>query len=233
MSTLFQAGTLNTFLQGVYEGDFRFSALAKKGDFGLGVMNALDGEVVALDGKFYRIDSNGAAHLVSPNDCTPFALVTHFKKNDGFKINDINSMTALNTLLDTHLSTKNIFYMIRIEAQLTWIKLRSEGCQAPPFKALAETLPNIQNNFELTHSNGTLVISYCPKYSAELTISGYHYHYIDEKRKTGGHVFDLAITSAHVMINPIRKFNMTLIDSPAFDNASSDIDIASALKKIE
>ncbi len=233
MSALFQIGSLSTFLQGVYESPFSFKALAKKGDFGLGVLNALDGEMIALDGIFYRISADGTAHPVSPNDCTPFALVSFFKKNNGFQINNISNIAALNALLDTHLLTQNIFYMIRIEAELSWIKLRSEGCQTPPFLPLQETLPKIQHVFNLTPSSGTLVASYCPQYSTALTIPGYHYHYIDAARKTGGHVFDLAITSARVMINPIRAFHLSLMDTPDFNHARPAVDIESALKKIE
>jgi len=233
MTALFQVGVLSAFLQGVYESTFTFESLKKKGDFGLGVLNHLDGEMVAVDEKFYRIDAKGTAHLVSPDDCTPFAAVTHFKQHDAFEVHNISSMTALNSLLDTHLPTKNIFYMIRIEAELAWIKLRSEGCQKPPYQPLAETLPNIQHSFELGQSHGTLVATYCPAYSAALTIPGFHYHYIDKARVTGGHVFDLEITKARVMIQPIREFNMALIETKAFDNASCDVNITSALRKIE
>ena len=142
-------------------------------------------------------------------------------------------MAALNTQLNAHLTTENIFYMIRIEADLAWIKLRSEGCQKPPYRPLAEVLPKIQHSFELTPSRGTLIATYCPAYSEAITIPGYHYHYIDAERQKGGHVFDLEITSAQVMIQPIREFNMHLIKSETFDRAACDINTASALKKIE
>jgi acetolactate decarboxylase len=233
MGVLFQVGTLSTFLQGVYDSDFTFKALAKQGDCGLGVMHALDGEVVALDGNFYRIDINGQAHLISSKACTPFALVTHFQKNSSLKLKPISSLLDLNHELDKHLGTKNIFYMMRIEAKLAWIKLRSESCQTPPYHALADTLPNIQNIFELAPSSGTLIATYCPAYSAALTIPGYHYHYIDEARQTGGHVFDLKLISATVSFMPIREFHIALNNTSAFDNAASEANIASALKKFK
>jgi acetolactate decarboxylase len=233
MGTFFQAGTLLAFLQGIYEGDYTFANLAKAGNFGLGTLNGVDGEMVAVDGVFYRIDANGVASVISPEAKTPFSVVSKFQPVKPFEIANITSITQLNTLLDSHLKTTNIFYMIRIDGEFEWLKLRSEKCQIRPYRPLAETLPQLQHIFELTHSQGTLVVSRCPHYSEAFTIPGYHYHYIDDKRTTGGHVFDFRIKSARVMINPLREFSMALFDTEAFDNADLEINIQDALKKIE
>ncbi len=233
MSIFFQAGVLVGFLQCVYDGDYSFAELSRKGDFGLGTLNGVDGELVAVDGQFYRIDREGVASIIPPTTCTPFAVVTRFQPASSFVIQDVPSMAALNALLDSHLKTTNIFYMIRIDGTLEWVKLRSEDCQPRPFKPLAETLPNLQTTFELKNSTGTLVVTRCPKYSAAFTIPGYHYHYIDDDRTTGGHVFDLKVKSAQVTLNPIREFTMALCDTEAFDNANLEVDIDAAIKKIE
>lgn len=233
MNTLFQVGALIGFLESVYDGDCSFKQLAKLGDFGLGTLNGVDGEMVAVDGRFYRIDVHGVATLIPPTACTPFSVVTEFQPSQSFEIKNIPSLLALNQLLDTHLSTPNIFYMIRIDGELEWVKLRSEACQVRTYRPLSETLPKLQRIYELTNSKGTLVVSRCPHYSAAFTIPGYHYHYIDDKKETGGHVFDFKIKSARVMINPIRQFNMTLLDTPDFDKANLEVDIQAALKKVE
>lgn len=233
MDTLFQAGMLIAFLQGIYDGDCTFEQLASMGNFGLGTLNGVDGEMVAVDGTFYRIDAEGVASIIPPTANTPFSVVSQFKPVPSFEIKNVPNLAALNTLLDTHLSTPNIFYMIRIDGELEWVKLRSEKCQIRAYQPLSETLPKLQNIFELTNSTGTLVVSRCPQYSAALTIPGYHYHYINDERTTGGHVFDLRLKSARVMINPLRQFNMALIDTQDFDKVNLGIDIEAALKKIE
>ena len=56
---LFQASTIGALLEGAYEGDLSFAELAEHGDLGLGTLNALDGEMIALDGRFYRADVEG------------------------------------------------------------------------------------------------------------------------------------------------------------------------------
>jgi acetolactate decarboxylase len=233
MSTFFQVGTLAGFLQGIYDGDVEFAELAKHGNFGLGTVNGVDGEMIAVDGEFYRVDSKGIASIIPPSQCTPFAVVNEFKTVPSFAINNIPNMKTLNALLDEKITTHNIFYMIRIDGEMEWMHLRSESCQVREYRPLAETLPELQTNFELTNSVGTLVVTRCPNYSGGITIPGYHYHYLDDKRSTGGHVFDLKIKSAQVMINPLRKFTMAINTTAEFDNAKLEIEAMAALQKIE
>ncbi|HWN73329.1 MAG TPA: acetolactate decarboxylase, partial [Solirubrobacterales bacterium] len=46
---LFQASTIGALLDGAFEGDLSFRELAEHGDLGLGTLNHLDGEMVAID----------------------------------------------------------------------------------------------------------------------------------------------------------------------------------------
>ena len=56
---LFQASTIGALLDGAFDGDLSFAELAERGDLGLGTLNHLDGEMVALDGEFFRADVDG------------------------------------------------------------------------------------------------------------------------------------------------------------------------------
>src|SRR5207249_10961718 len=76
--TLVQYSTINALLTGVYDGDMTFGELRRHGDFGLGTFNALDGEMIALDGRYYQITADGAVKPVRDDVRTPFAVVTHF-----------------------------------------------------------------------------------------------------------------------------------------------------------
>jgi len=68
---LFQYSTLDSLMRGVYEGTLSFGELAEHGDFGLGTFDALDGEMIALDGDFYQIRGDGVAYPVSENMTNP------------------------------------------------------------------------------------------------------------------------------------------------------------------
>src|SRR3954454_278585 len=78
---LFQASTIGALLDGAYEGDLTFAELAEHGDLGLGTLNGLDGEMIALDGEFWRADAEGAVHSVGPAEKTPFAVVSSFERS--------------------------------------------------------------------------------------------------------------------------------------------------------
>src|SRR5436309_12717465 len=76
---LFQASTIGALLDGAFEGDLSFRELAEHGNLGLGTLNHLDGEMIALDGEFFRADVDGRTTPVDPADRTPFAVVTSFE----------------------------------------------------------------------------------------------------------------------------------------------------------
>src|SRR3954453_7096821 len=83
---LFQASTIAALLQGAYDGDVTFSELAEHGDLGLGPLNGLDGDVIALDGRFYRADLDGGIHPVPATARTPFAVVVWFQPSVEFEV---------------------------------------------------------------------------------------------------------------------------------------------------
>lgn len=48
--TLFQTSLMAALLDGIYEDDMTVGELLGHGDFGIGTFNALDGEMVVVDG---------------------------------------------------------------------------------------------------------------------------------------------------------------------------------------
>ncbi len=52
--TLYQVSTLSALLEGVYDGETTFAELKPHGDFGIGTFNALDGEMICVDGHTYQ-----------------------------------------------------------------------------------------------------------------------------------------------------------------------------------
>src|ERR687897_3661725 len=79
--TLFQTSTIDALLEGEYDGDVSFAELEDRGDLGLGTLEALDGEMVALDGGFYQVKADGRAYPIDGGTRTPFAVVTFFDPN--------------------------------------------------------------------------------------------------------------------------------------------------------
>src|ERR687897_2729307 len=98
--TLFQTSTVDALLEGKYEGDVTFAELEDRGDFGLGTFDALDGEMIALDGDFHQVRADGRAYGVDRRSKTPFAVVTFFEPDLLRPLATIGDFTSLCAYLD-------------------------------------------------------------------------------------------------------------------------------------
>src|SRR5215469_14307634 len=70
-----QVSVLNALMIGRYDGVMPIPQLFRYGDFGLGTLDHLDGELIVLDGRAYQARSDGVVVEVGPDRSTPFALV--------------------------------------------------------------------------------------------------------------------------------------------------------------
>src|SRR5690349_2976825 len=86
--TLFQTSTLAALLDGAYEGDVSFRELARHGDFGLGTVQHLDGEMIAVDGVFHVARADGRVSLIDPDERTPFAVVLPWRTDGAGPIDE-------------------------------------------------------------------------------------------------------------------------------------------------
>src|SRR6516162_2476275 len=100
---VYQYSTISSLIEGVYEGTVTYGELKAHGDFGLGTFDALDGEMVALDGHFYQIKQDGKLYLVSPNQKTPFAVLLHFRPDTEVHLEQAKSYSELKEFLNTRL----------------------------------------------------------------------------------------------------------------------------------
>ena len=69
----------------------------KHGDFGIGTFEALDGEMIAVDGRYYQIRSDGAVHVVNSSVMVPFAAVTFFENDTTILVNGSRNFSTFTT----------------------------------------------------------------------------------------------------------------------------------------
>ncbi|WP_236556857.1 acetolactate decarboxylase [Calothrix sp. PCC 7507] len=215
---LFQTSTIGALSIGIYDGKTTFQELKKHGNFGLGTVNSLDGEMVGLDGKFYQIKSDGVAAIVPDSLKTPFAVVTFFRSQKLINLKELINYQQLQQSLDQQLPTKNYPYAIRIQGNFPYLKFRSVPKQNPPYPPLADAVKK-QSVFELRNVNGTLVGFRTPSYLQGVNVNGYHFHFITSDRKTGGHILDGQFQNAKVEIAPISNVEVSLPESAQFSQA--------------
>lgn len=217
---LFQASTVSALLDGAYDGDLTFAELARHGDLGLGTLNGLDGEMIAVDGKFLRADVNGDVTEIAPNAFTPFAVVTEFRPTIEFEIAGIEGFEALERILDEHLPDDSPAAAVRIDGAFRSVTARSVPKQHQPYKHLSEVVAD-QNVFEIDARPGTMVGFKFPIYSEGIEIAGYHLHFVDRDRLRGGHVLEMEIETATVKAALYSDLHVEL--PPGLDLASPDL----------
>ena len=111
---VYQSSTINALLEGVYDGDMTYGQLRRHGDFGIGTFNALDGEMIGFDGRFWQITGDGRAHPVPDEYQTPFATVLFFNPRIQQTLDGPLDYAGLCALLDSELASANLFYAIRL-----------------------------------------------------------------------------------------------------------------------
>jgi acetolactate decarboxylase len=226
---LFQTSTINALMTGVYDGDTNFKELKAHGNFGLGTLNNLDGEMIGLDGKFYQIKSDGVAYLIPDAMKTPFATVTFFKSDQLINLAGKLNYQQMQLSLDRKLPSKNYPYAIRIQGTFPYLKVRSVPKQTPPYRPLVEVVKN-QSIFELKNVKGTLVGFRTPTYMQGVNVSGYHLHFLTENRKTGGHLLDGQFQNAQVEIDQMSDVRVDLPQNSQFNQANLEGDKAGEVK---
>lgn len=230
-----QVSLLQGLTFGDYNGSIPVSRLKELGDTGIGTFDALNGELIMLEGTVYRAGYDGLIETVDDEETVPFANVTFFDKDEEVKLSGIDSVNTLKTELDNIVDEigKNRFYMIKAEGTFNEMHVRSELAQQEPYEPLAKVLETDQTFFDYENIKGTVVGLYCPEYMNDINAVGWHFHFVSDDRTTGGHVLDLSADELDVSIDRTDFFSMALPDNEMFNNLDLTIDQSDDIKKVE
>jgi len=229
---LFQASTIGALLDGAYDGDLSFSELAEHGNLGLGTLNGLDGEMIALDGDFYRADVEGRAHPVAPDERTPFAVVTHFEPTVEAEIAGPLSHHDLLARLDELAPPGAASCAIRLDGAFDLVHARSVPRQLPPYRPLTEVVAE-QHEFDLAAVEGTMLGFRFPSYVEGIEVAGYHLHFIDADRERGGHVLDSRPARLRARLDPSNDLHVELPPGVGLGDPGLSAETHAALARAE
>ena len=230
--TLTQFSTIAALMQGIYDGPATFAQVRRYGDFGIGTVNHLDGEMLALDGVFYQIASDGKVHVISDREKTSFATVSFFRGEHSGAVPKLTSFRALQGWLDRYLGSKNYFWSVRIHGTFSVMKVRSISRQHPPYRPLAEVAKS-ERSYDYRHVTGTLVGFRSPPYIKGINVPGYHFHFLSDDKTLGGHVMACSVKEASAKWDSHRNFQMMLPDDPIFRRADLSPHDEAALRNVE
>lgn len=222
---LFQTSTIDALLHGEYDGDVDFAELEGRGDFGLGTLDALDGEMIALDGGFYQVKADGRAYEIDRRARTPFAVVTFFEPNLFRTLATPTDFDGFCTYLDRLVGDEMPCCAVRLDGRFEYIKTRSVPRQRKPYPSLAEVVKH-QPTFELRDVQGSIVGFRFPRYAQGLNVAGYHFHFITEDRSAGGHVLGFRLTSGELSIDQEADLRLEL--PPGVELPAPDLSAAKA-----
>jgi acetolactate decarboxylase len=228
---LYQVSTIDALLKGNYDGDKTLGSLKNHGDFGIGTFNAIDGEMLLLDGTSYQIKSDGKVYEAPAEMKTPFACVTFFDAEDTFIIESGTDYAKF--AKDSRMYfLPNYFYAVKIEGTFKMIKARSVPAQSKPYPLLTEVVKT-QPVFELKDVKGTLAGFCTPSFFKGINVTGLHMHFISDDRKSGGHVLDFQLTEGFLKTDKTANIYLSLPDSPEFSAMDLSNDMEKDLNKVE
>jgi acetolactate decarboxylase len=229
---VFQNSTVNALLEGVYDGSMTYGELRRHGDFGLGTFNALDGEMIAVDGGFYQVKADGVAYPVADGQRTPFATVLFFRPTLTRPLGGPLDYGHLQALVDGLMEGPNLFYAVRVDGHFATVTTRSVPRQERPYPPLAE-VAKTQPVFHLEEVSGTLAGFRFPDFARGLNVPGFHLHFLTADRKAGGHVLDLVLTRGELAVDTSARFHLELPTDSTFLHADLGHDRGDALDRAE
>jgi acetolactate decarboxylase len=227
-----QVSVINALMIGRYDGVMSIPELLRYGDFGLGTLDHLDGEMIVLDGRVYQVRGDGVVVEAGSDRSTPFAIVTRFKQDGEFPCPRVYGLTDLDARLNKALRQDNNFLVVRVDGRFSSITLRSVYRQEPPYRPLGEVAKG-QSVWTHKEVSGTLVGVRCPGWVEGLSVPGYHWHFLSDDRKVGGHVLDCRVREGRVHHQVCRDWLIKLDGSPEFNGANLREDLSLDLRRVE
>jgi acetolactate decarboxylase len=230
---LYQVSTIDALLKGVFDGVQPVGEIRKRGDFGIGTFDALDGEMIVLDGIVYQAKADGHIYTAADSQTTPFATVTYFDRDLATTTDRPMNLSVFSSTMAALLPTGNMVYAVQMHGTFPSMKVRAIPAQNKPYLTLAEASKN-QSVYTYSDTTGTVVGFYTPVFFKGLNVEGYHLHFISDDRKTGGHILDLTVpanTTVEYDITP--GFAMVLPTSGEFTGVDLSQDLRGDLAKVE
>jgi acetolactate decarboxylase len=202
------------------------SELLTHGDFGVGTFEGMDGEMVVVDSKAYQFRGDGSTHEVSPDQLAPFAMVSRFVPQLTKTIKTQTKAALQGEIESTLPDAKNAFVLFKVHGKFDRIKIRAIHAQSYPGQPLPQ-LTEGQMIKEFHSVKGTIVGLRSPGWSVGVSVVGVHAHFINEDRKSGGHILELS-TEEDVLLELAvsDSFHLQLPKSSEFGARELELDEA-------
>ena len=232
--TIYQVALLQSLTMGYFDGSITVKDLKTHGDTGIGTFEGLDGEMIVLDGVVYRANQQCKINVVADKVTVPFSNVTFFDKDFSVNLNNVADKDTIEKILDEHVDKhgRNSFYVVKISGEFASMHVRSESGAEKPYPTLVEALKT-QNEVTRENIRGTVVGLYCPDFMNSLNSTGWHFHFISEDKKFGGHILGMTINRAEAQFDKTDAFRMNLPKMNNFNELNFKKDLSEEIRIAE
>lgn len=223
-SAVYQTSTFGALLQGIVSGEMKLADLMKKGNHGLGFMSDCKGEMVAIDGQFYRFDDKGVPKVVKSSEKLSLATVTFFNGSKFQKVKKGTSFEALKNEIDSLIKNKNTPYAVRVKGTFAKVSLRN----ALTKEALLE-----KKVYHAEKVTGTLVGFWFPSYLSGVAQPGYVFQFISDDKKIGGHALEVNLSKGRVCVQEASEFSFAFPKVESFSTVNHSDDLTASIDAME
>jgi acetolactate decarboxylase len=164
--------------------------------------------MIALNGVFYQVPSDGKPRQIPPEEETPYATVTFFHSDQTTQVSGIN-YSQLALYLDGVRPSENAIYAIKVHGTFDYALTRSPQIQTQPYPNITEALKT-QSVFTLNDVEATAVGFWFPTSMSGPDYAGYHLHLITDDSTAGGHLLDCILRNATVEIEQINNYQLVI-----------------------
>ncbi len=232
---LAQISTINAILAGEYDGVATMRQLIRFGNFGIGTVNAVDGELTLYNGVPYVTKSDGTVVIASNTETTPFASVYQIDRGNlqSVRFDKPMARAEFTETVDRLAANPNIFYAVLFEGNFVSVSARSEKKQVKPYRPLSEVMKTDEVRFAYSDLMGVLVGFRSPQFVSGLNVPGDHLHFLSSDRTRGGHAVDFVLRSGRISVQPIPVFTMYLSEDLKADPNELGRDRSEELNQVE
>lgn len=229
---IFQFSSINALMSGVFTGFFDVSAIKACGNFGLGCSNGLTGEMIVDNNDVLEAKDKHPIRLMGDHEKLPFAQVTTFIAEKEFEARLVNK-NNLYSILSQHILLDNIFLAVKITGLFDKIKVRTPNDNGTVYKDAVEVSENqIVRDFESIE--GSLIGFWTPHFFENISVAGFHVHFLSEDKQIGGHVIDFDLQEGVISYETKLKLNVELPSDSDYLKKDLDIDnMDEIIKKVE
>lgn len=218
--TIFQVSTVDALLGGALDGLISIKELKTKGDFGIGSITGLEGAIAIIDGKWYHCKEDCRVFPIDDVMMSPKFMTSFFKVDQSIRIDSKLDYEGIKDYIKSLLPTQNIMYAAKIEGTFDYIKFKVYPKQNKPY-AVGTVIAASKVERVMENVKGTLVGYIMPEHLLDIASVQYHFHFISEDKKYGGHLIDFQLSSGTVYLD--YKHNLQLVVPNSSDYYKSDL----------